>query len=114
MVNNLALVLFTFVIQISREKYSQGFYFSDWGQDRSLITINFEEGCHQDNYENIDDNTIDEREEVDIEDDHANDDSDSGIDSLYECIKFQNTTIRGEKEILRWYRMMNRKNSFIL
>ena len=63
------------------------FHVSDWGQDQSLITINFEEAGYQDNYENIE-----ERDEnVETEDVEQHDDSDSGIDSLYECIKFRQT-----------------------
>ena len=53
-----------------------------------MITFNFEEGCYQDNYENITANSIDEREEI-LETEESLDDSDSGIDSLYECIKFK-------------------------
>ena len=54
-----------------------------------MITFNFEEGCYQENYENnITTNTIDEGEEI-LETEESHDDSDSGIDSLYECIKFK-------------------------
>ena len=56
-----------------------------------MITFNFEEGCYQENYENniSATNTIDE-EILETEENH--DDSDSGIDSLYECIKFKTTS----------------------
>ena len=57
-----------------------------------MITFNFEDGCYQENYENnsITANTIDEGEE-NLETEEVHDDSDSGIDSLYECIKFKTT-----------------------
>ena len=54
-----------------------------------MITFNFEEGCYQENYENnITTNTIDEGET-----EESHDDSDSGIDSLYECIKFKTSEL---------------------
>lgn len=66
-----------------------------------MITFNFDEstataGYDEDNYENLD-HTIDEEEAEEIheheegDDGLAHDDSDSGIDSLYECIKFRNS-----------------------
>ena len=58
-----------------------------------MITFNFEDGTFDDNYENADstiDNTIEEREE---------DDSDSGIDSLYECIKHGNSDCKQGKSV---------------
>merc|ERR1712110_28053 len=76
----------------SKQFSASALKFTDWGQDRSLITFNFEEGCYQENYENnsITANTIDEGEE-NLETEEVHDDSDSGIDSLYECIKFKTT-----------------------
>ena len=67
-----------------------------------MITFNFDDETelrsYDDNYENLD-QTIDEEaeetcntEDVTEEDNLVNDDSDSGIDSLYECIKFRNNS----------------------
>merc|ERR1711976_293687 len=79
-------------LTFSKQFSASALKFTDWGQDRSLITFNLEEGCYQENYENnsITANTIDEGEE-NIETEEVHDDSDSGIDSLYECIKFETT-----------------------